>query len=268
MKKYKIGVLTDLRDNLKSSLKSTISLAKMIDAEIDVYYVKKATDIVSKESQLSAIRSINEDFMVTERKMKQLIAPIAEEYDININYHFSFGNVKSELQDFIVRSQPDIIILGKRKSKRISLIGDNITQFVLDFYKGAIMITDNQNVLEPYKEISLGLFNNIGTSLNFAFAKDLLGNSQQPLKSFKVLKTNNSSYDFKSENDTKEIEFVFEKSDNTIENLGSYLTKNNINLLCIDRDNDYTEMESGTVYLSELIKKLNVSLLLTGETKN
>ena len=40
----------------------------MIDGEVDFFCVKKPTDIVEKESQLSAIRTINENIMKLVKK--------------------------------------------------------------------------------------------------------------------------------------------------------------------------------------------------------
>ena len=132
--KYKILVLSDLKSTNGYILRSTISLANMINGDIHFLYVKKPTEIVEKDNQLSANRIINQMHSETDKKIKKLIDPISKEYDVNINYKYTFGNVKNEIENYIMDYQPDIIVLGKRKSNALNLVGDNITNFILNKY--------------------------------------------------------------------------------------------------------------------------------------
>jgi len=184
--KYKILVLADLNNNAKTTIKSSIGLAKMIDAEIEVFSVKKASEIVRSDNQLSAMRSISERSISLRDKMKNLIEPLSKQYDIRINSSYSMGNIKEEIGHYIDTKKPDIVVLGKRREKVIKLIGDRITPFILSKFKGVIMIANEKNIIEPNKEISLGLLNDLESSFNLEFAEDLIKNTQKPLKSFKI----------------------------------------------------------------------------------
>ncbi len=257
--KYKILVLSDLSSSSRMVLKSTVSLAKMIDGSIELFHVKKLTDIVEIENQLSAMRTINQEQNVTSNKIRDLIAPISKDYDVNINHTFSFGNVKHEIEEYIKEHQPDIIVLGKRKSKAFNLIGDNITDFVLKKHNGVIMIAADKNPIEPNEAISLGVLNGLERSFNLDFADDLIGHTQKPLKSFKIVKNSNTSEEIQNPSDKKIVEYVFEQGDNVIKNLSNYLSKNNINLFCLDRGKKNAN--------ENLINKLNVSLLVTSDLK-
>lgn len=53
-KQYKILVLTDLKDSPSTLLNNAVNLAKKVDGEIDLFSVQKFTDVVERESQLSA----------------------------------------------------------------------------------------------------------------------------------------------------------------------------------------------------------------------
>ena len=64
-KKYKIVVFSDLKKSLGNTLKSTLSLAKMLNGEIAIFHVKKATEVVTEDSHLSAIRSLNIEIWIT-----------------------------------------------------------------------------------------------------------------------------------------------------------------------------------------------------------
>ena len=259
--KYKILVLSDLNKSTSILLKGAISLAKMIDGNIDFLCVKKPSEIVEKENQLSAIRNINQEHFAIKKEIISLITPISNDYNININHTVSYGNVKSEIGNYIKEHKPDIIVIGKRKSKILNLIGDNITSFVFKKHKGVIMISANENALLPDKKLSLGILNEMEES--FEFAKDLMEHTQKPVKSFKVIKQSNTIKETTAVNNNENVEYVFEDNENTIDNLSNYLAKNNINLLCINREKKTNDKYSMKSDINNVINKLNVSMLLT-----
>jgi hypothetical protein len=268
-KQYKIVVLSDLTKSSGTILKSAVSIAKIINARIEMFSVKKPTDIVKMDNQLSARRTINSEHKTINRKMRNLAAPILEEYDMGITYSFEFGNVKNEIEEYLTDQKPDLVVLGKRKSKAFNLIGDGLTDFILNRYNGAIMIAAHNNKLEPNKEVTLGMLNNPKPPINLEFAEDLMQHARKPLKSFKIIKNTSSSQKQSLPEDRKTIEYVFEYSDNIIKNFSTYLSKNNINLLCMDRVKKHS---NATRHLTasdvkEVMGNLNVSLLISGEHK-
>lgn len=259
---YKILVLSDLKGDTESTLKSTISLAKMIDGDINFFHVKSATDVVEKENQLSAIRSINSEFKTINKKIQNLITPISKEYGMSINSKFSFGNVKNEINKYINELQPEIIVLEKRKSNSFNFIGDNITELVFKIHAGVIMIASDKNGLEPNQEIALGILNDLEISSNLEFADDLIGNSQGPLKSFKIGDSSNSKKESQITTDRKTVQYVFERNDNSMKNISNYISKNNINLLCVNRDE---KNDKNKTSLKDILGKLNVSILISAD---
>ncbi len=263
--KYKIVVLSDLKDSASITLKSTVSLAKMIDGDIEFFHVKKPTDIVEIDNQLSAIRSINEKHLATEKKIKKIIEPISEAYGVNISHKFSFGNAKTEIEKYLKESQPDIIVLGKRKPKLIKLVGDSITHFVLKNFNGVVMIAADKNALEPNKELSLGVLNGMEQTFNVEFAEDLMSHTQKPLKSFHITKNSDTSNASVSNNNKNVVEFVFEQGDNAINNLSKYLSISNTNLLFVDRSNTNSNKTILDSDIQSVMDSLNVSLLLGSE---
>ena len=260
--KYKIVVLSDLKDSAGITLKSTVSLAQIIDGDIEFVHVKSPTDVVERDNQLSAMRDINAKHLVTENTIKEAIKPISEEYGININYKFSFGNVKREIKKAIQDTQPDIIVLGKRKPRTIKLLGDSITQFVLKHYDGVVMIASEINALEPKGELSLGVLNGEVQTLNLDFTEHLMNHSQKPLKSFKILKKSNISDDVVNEGNKNLVEFVFEQGDNAINNLSKYLSMSKTNLLFVDRANNVAIKKLMGANIQSVVDSIDVSLLL------
>jgi hypothetical protein len=264
---YKILVLSDLKDTTDNILKSTVSLAKIIKADIEFFYVKKPTDVVDTESQLSAMRVINQEHIDIDKQIAAILNPINKDYGLNIKSNFTLGNVKNEIEKRIKSSKSDIIVLGKRKPNAIKFVGDNITDYVLKQHQGTILIAGNKNVLEPGYDLSLGVFNSEKESFNMAFSKDLVSHTKQPLKAFRIIenKTVSESNNTLKDNDT--VEFVFEKNDNTIKNLSNYLLKNNVNLFCLNRGVHSAKKASKALKpeVKEVINKLNISMLLTNE---
>ncbi|WP_431132713.1 universal stress protein [Psychroserpens mesophilus] len=259
---YKILVLSDLKKTTGAILKSSVSLAKMIDAEIAVFHVKNHTEIVDRENQLSAIRTLNEEHNNTKKEIEALVKTISKDYDVTIQGSYSFGKVKEEIRNQIELYNPDIIVLGQRNSNPLQLIGDSITRFILKEFKGSIMISGHKNGLIPDEKMTLGIFNGSDKIFNTTFSKDLITHSNTPLKSFKIVSSQEEIIKTTAQHKEQVVEYVFEQNANTMTTLSSYLLKNNINLLCVDR-NDATTKNTMNIPLKEVVSKLNISLLVS-----
>ncbi|WP_347373567.1 universal stress protein [Aequorivita sp. Q41] len=258
---YRILLLSDLKKPTESTLKSTVSLAKMIGGQIDFFHVKKPTDVVVGENQLSAIRNIKEEQHLIRKNIQQLITPISEEFGMPISYNFTIGNVKNEIADYIKETKPDIVVLGKRKPKRLKFIGDSITHFILTNFEGVVFIAAENNAIEPNKKVTIGLFNDVTHSFNIDFAAALLANTETTLKSFNILSKNDTGLN-KTTSSIPTEAYTFEQGDNAVKNVSKYIAVNNINLLCINRKNGVSLAESN---INEAMDTLNVSLLVNRE---
>ncbi len=235
MKKYKIVLLSDMKGDLSTKLKGIANFSKMVDANIAVLHVIKPSDLVKEENQLSAMRAINDEYGTTDKKIKSIVKTVSTEHEINIDYLLTLGNIKEEIGTYIGKQQPDIVVLGKKDSSPLPFLGDNITQFVLKKHDGAVLIADDDNLFEPNTNLSLGTLDDSGSNLNLEFSRDLMKHSQQPLKSFKIIKKSSAPKEKASSKPDSIIEYVFERSDNTIEKLPDYLERNNIGLLFVSR---------------------------------
>lgn len=260
--KYKILVLSDLKKTASTTIKSSVSLAKMIDAEIALFHVKKHIDIVDRDNQLSAIRTLNEEHNNTKKKMEALIHSVSEDYNVTITGSYSFGKVKEEIRNHIQITKPDIIVLGERDSNPLQLIGDSITRFILKEFKGIIMIAANENALEPNEKMMVGVLNDSNKFFKNKLSKDLITHTKAPLKAFKIINSQKEIINESFENEEKLIEYAFEQNADVMTTISSYLIKNNINLLCVDR-NDRNKKSKKETSLKEVLNKLNVSLLVS-----
>lgn len=254
--KYKILVLSDLKEHSKSTLKSSVSLAKMIDGEIDILHVQKPMDIVKGDNQLSAMRHINEKQLKAEKKIQGLINFFSQDKEVKINYALTFGKVQDEIVKHIADVNPDIIVLGQRKQNTFKIIGDSITQAVVKSFEGVIMIASPNSTLDANQDLSLGMLNHSDNNFKGNFTESILCKSTKPLKAFKISRS--SSKKVESMSGKKIIEYVFEQSDYAFKNLSNYLSKSKVDLLFIDRGSSTEESD-----LKQALNNINVSMLLT-----
>ncbi|MFD2915144.1 universal stress protein [Psychroserpens luteus] len=260
--KYKILVLSDLKKTENTILKNSVSLAKMIDAEIALFHVKKHIDIVGGDNQLSAIRALNEEHNTTKKTIDTSVNSYAKDYDVKIRGSYAFGKIKEEILKQIKSYKPDVIVLGQRDSNSLQLIGDGIIKFVLKEFKGYIMISSDENGLIPNEKMTLGVFNNSTKFFDTEFSKDVITHTQTPLKSFKIINSQKTDTKTVIEKEPKMVEYVFEQNSNALKTLSSFILKNNVNLLCVDRTENKTK-NTGEASLREVVNKLNVSLLVS-----
>ncbi|WP_179344449.1 hypothetical protein [Winogradskyella ursingii] len=255
--KYKILVLSDMENTLDSTLKSTISFAKMIDANIEFFYVKQPTEVVGSDSQLSAMRTMNKEFVVINNRLEALADSISKTNGVDVSYNHTIGNVKTEIKNRLTVSKPDMVIIGKRKPKALNFIGDRITDFIIKNYDGSVVVASEINSVEPDKEVALGFFNNNTDYTDLKFVNELLSHSKKPVTAFKIHSDLNNSID----NVAKTVEYTFDDNDKFMDNLKMYLKRSGVNLLCLDR-NETTEAKTNII---DLLDKIDVSLMVTSK---
>ncbi|WP_299212322.1 universal stress protein [uncultured Aquimarina sp.] len=276
--KYRLLVLVDLTQKSDTALKNAINLAKVINGTIEIFHVSPPADVVRYENQLSAMRAITETHITTEKKLLDLVLRISEEENVAITYNFTFGNVKNEIHDHIQKTNPDIVVIGKREKKLINFLEDGITKFLLKKHSGIIMITGKEKMVQPDSDISLGFYNNTDNVIDkntVKIVKDLNKQPENPIKFFSIRKKSASdkaklaiSRIKTACNFPNAVEYEFEESPYSIEGLSTYVYKNNVELLCIGRFNDnrgwLNKLVNRKSTMDNVIEKLNVSLLVTG----
>jgi hypothetical protein len=188
----------------------------------------------------------------TENQIKSVISVLSNEEKIRISHKISFGNLKDEINKQIKATKPDIIVLGKQKSKIFSFLGDNIIDFILKEFAGTIMITSDKITLKANSELSLGLLNENKNLPKNPFKKTLVSFALKPLKSFQI--HNNTQLKNEVANPEKIIEYIFEEGDNALRNIDNYLVKNKIQLLFVPRKKNK---------IGNLANHINCSLMLT-----
>lgn len=271
--KYRMLVLMDLSKASYAALQNAVNLAKLIDGSIEVFHVKSPTDVVKHENQISAMWAIDKERSTAKKKLEALVNNVADQENIPIIYNFIFGNVKHEVKEHIKKTNPDIVVMGKRKQKLVNFIGDGLTQYVLNNYNGGVFITGKDTIITPHDNLSLGFFNETGTEKSIQITEDLKRQSKNPVKLFYLRKNTVANIsETKRTQPEKEstakntITYEFEEGTNAIHGIISYISKNNIELLCMDRGNhekntigSFNRMTSN---IKEAINKINVPILV------
>ncbi len=254
-----ILVLSELKSTTQKVLESGVVLAKTIGGSIDFFGVKDAASVVEQDNQLSAMRTINQDYITTEKTIKSLTENISVKHGITITYSLALGNVKHEINDYIDKTKPDIIVLEKRKSNALNLVGNTITQFLLKQFKSSILFVDTNNTITKDNDLVLGFLNTSQTLPSSNILKCLANRAKTPIKSFSMGKAPLAA-NASTKNNFKTIDYVFEQNDDAINSISGYVTKNNINLLCIN--DSLSELKPQNSLTQQFINKFNTSVLI------
>ncbi len=259
---YKIAVLTDLSDNANDTIKSAVELSRLVNGSVDLLYTKSISDVVTSENQMSAMRSMDEAYGQARLKIRTLIKSASTSEDQKISHNIVFGNVKREIKKYLNDNNPDVVVLGKRKSRLINGLGDGITQYVLKHHKGEVMIAGQNTNLSSEAALSIGALNTSGVQANSGIANDLLAKQNGPLRAFNIVKTN-TKQPVEAVEKKNIVEYIFEEGTNTMKNVSNYINQYNVNLLWVDKSN---ALQKGIRTLNPefnvMINQLNAPILV------
>jgi nucleotide-binding universal stress UspA family protein len=263
--KYKVLVLSDLTDASVNVLKSAARIAEIIKGEIEIFHVRKPTKVVENESHLSAVRAIKDHYVLVDKKLKTVVASISESTRVKVNHFFAFGNIKNEIEAHIKKTQPDIVVLGKKMSNTPNFLGDNIFAFILKKFRGVVMVANNENVLESQTKLSLGLFNSTNLESDIPTINKIISNAEGPIRSFAVANTNEEPTAKGGTRKDSIVSYIFEKNDQTLNAMSNYMDRNKVNLLLVDRKSIFSSSSENVSIseLSELTATINIPLLLS-----
>lgn len=161
---YKILVLSDLKESSNPILIYAAKLANEIDAKVELLHVKGISDILYSENPLTVNEKINDIHNLMNKKMVDYVQPVSKHDNIDIETTFAFGNIKNTIENHIKTTNPDMIILGKSKTKRFKWLNNSLIDFVRNIYDGVIFEATQHSLIDEDGNISLdnlGLKNNI-----------------------------------------------------------------------------------------------------------
>ena len=234
-KPYTIAVLTDLKDPNRHLLKNGIGLAKKLGGEIALLHVKKPADVVRSENALSARRSMHATYVQTDNALMQLSRELSGKHGIPVRHTVAVGNIKQEINDFLDAVKPDVIVLGKRKPQAFGLLGDRVTDFVLNRFDTPVMIASETVSLHPDQSPAIGQLNGDGSVLQSHLAAKLMEQTEHPLVTFRFVSGTELPAPEVTPAPAPKIEYVFDSNANARNNLARYISKCKLDVLFTER---------------------------------
>lgn len=253
---YNILVLTDFSEAATIALRNASKLAKLVNGKLQAYYVQPLQKFAEEENQLSLGRNLRESYTQTLVKGQKLMKTIAEDEGIETFFSTESGNVKNCILNKLKNTNPDLVIIGKRTSNPLKLIGDRVTQFLIDECHTSILIGGKNKELHSFSDLSLGFY---GKTIEKDSVKIIESLLQKPhsVKYFGIRSL--MSKDIVDEVDTeKENTFMFpQQGMKAIEALTSYVVHAKTDLFCIPMQNS-----AGLQPVKEMVKRLNIPVLI------
>ena len=270
--KYRLLVLLDQPNSSHTALKNAVNLAKMVDASIEVFHVKLPTQVVRFDNQIAVMRELVEERAKTKKTMQRLVDTITDEEKIPIKYNFTFGNVINEVQKHIDKTQPDIVVVGKRKAKLVNFLGDGLTSHLLKNHRGGILISGNEGKPTSNDSISIGFLDDVLTKTKSPIAEDLKKCTDRPLKLFKINRADSKPIERIPFSKTKEyallpntIIFEFDNGMDISNSISKYIEKSKVGLLFVKRSkllNFGNSLKTITSQFQKTINKTNIPVLI------
>ncbi len=261
-KKYNISVLLDMSKSSEFVLKSAMELAKRIDGAIEVFHVKPTTNIIKGDSQLSAIRTLNQDDRSTRAELNDLISSMGEKENLPISYKLEYGNVKNRIRDYLALQKPDILVLGRHRAK-IGVLFESITDFVIDNVSNTnVLILGEDDKFHSFEDINLGIFGSELQDNDLEVIQDLKRDSEKPVRYFGISEEEelkNRVYPW-----NKTVSYKFSKGANALDGLVNYVSRTNTQLLCVPKKGSKSFMFKSSP-IKEVIRKVNVPLMILGK---
>ncbi|MGJ8665224.1 MAG: universal stress protein [Patiriisocius sp.] len=253
---YKLLVLIDNTTESHKTLMDAVDFAKLINGSIDVFQVEPPTSVVKFENQIASMRAIDKKRYDREKKLSEVASKIKNREGVPVISNFTFGNVKNEIKNRIDFTQPDIIVVGKRKKKLFGLFGDQLTKYLMNNYNGSVLISSNESGLTTFNDQSIGFLNTIDGIENIALVNDIRHHYKKPFKVFRNSIIDNLDT---KENETKNKAIVFEFN-NKETDMVNFISKNNLSLLCVDKSASIKgELKNA---IAKTIEKINVPVLV------
>ncbi|TAI48806.1 universal stress protein [Flagellimonas allohymeniacidonis] len=256
--KYFISVLMDSSKASHTALTNAVQLAKTLGGRVEVFYAKAPTDVVKFDNQLSAMRAIHEENRSSKNRIKNEIKAISQEEGLPISVKTGYGNLKTAVKDYVNSQTPDIIVLGRRKSKVTGFLTDGVTDFVINECPSHVLILGEDDKFHSFANISLGVFGNTLEEKDFEIVNDLKNNSSKPVRLFNI----------KSEEGTQELEsklqqtvsYVFSEGANAIDGLTSYVKRTKTELFCMPKRTKGKGFGANST--KQVMRKLDVPILI------
>lgn len=253
---YNFLVLTDFSDASNIALLNAAKFVKLTNGHIHAYHVQTSVPMAVEQNQITLKGRLRENDRQTLSKANKIISAIEEREGIKIEFSMDHGNVKNCVSNKVKETNPDLVFLGRRKSKFLDFIGDKVTQFVIDHCDTSVLISGSNHELHSFSDLSLGFF---GETIEKSELKivDHLNESTRSVKYFGIQSRVSAGETLDTVQKTP-TSFIFTQEGlKAIEALTSYVARTNTELFCIPKNNN-----SKLQPIKEMVNRLDIPILL------
>ncbi|SDQ75495.1 universal stress protein [Flagellimonas zhangzhouensis] len=246
MKTYHISVLLDLSKDSEIVLANAVGLAKAIGGVVEVFHVKSPTAFYKDDTSAK----VNLEVMVSKFRTKGALP---------INFIIKKGAVKKRVLEYVSSEQPDFLVLGKTR-RFSSVFGRSITDLVIKHTDHTnILLLGKDDELYSFKEMNLGIFGGGIKESGLQIIKNLNPKDDNPVRLFHIKKDKVSKT--KKYLGQKTISYVFSKGTNALDSMVNYVTKTNIQLLCVSKE-EGKHLWFKTSPIKAVIRKSKIPLMI------
>ena len=250
--KYRISVLLDMSKSSAFVLTSALELAKQIGGSLEVFHVNPNYSLNGGNGTKI------EDYDSSQAQIKELIINMGKQEQLSISYKLERGNVKHRVRDYLAMYKPDILVLGRRRP-RFGFFFESITDFVINQTRSTnVLILGEDDKFHTFKDISLGFFGDELKESDLEVIMDLTRNSEQPVRHFNISKDSPEKHVFPLHNS---VSYQFPKGVNALDGLVSYVSRTNIQLLCVPKKAGQRVMLTSNP-IKAVIRKTKIPLLI------
>lgn len=260
--KHKILAFVDITKPIETLVESTVNLATTYNAAVKFFYVKKPSDPTRTVNQLEIVRAMAAHQKASE-KLRNVLNRTRKQTDLPIYYDIVEGPVKKTITAEIQSFGPDMIVLGKRKPSVFRWLGNQVTELVLKNFDGPLLIAHPSKALRIEEQLSLGIINDVQGVIDHELTNRLLMHTKTPVKSFQIAGSE-SQMEQEAIGATPMIKFRFEDNPNALKSLTSYIHRNDVHLVCLNRNRKKKKKKNVT--LRDVLKNINTSMLMVGST--
>lgn len=196
-------LLTDFSETADIALKYAISLTKISHGNLQLFHVIRPDLVTRSDNPILALQTINSYHEQIETKLQSIVRSIEAE-GVSATYHFSIGNVNGEIARHLRLSEPDLVVIGKKKIRNRILGLGGTTNYLINKYTGSLLIASQKGEFRSDSTICVA-------------------GKMNTLNKYGLRESNRQHY--------------FEKAETPgdVPRLTEYISNRNIDLLCMDR---------------------------------
>ncbi|MFD0862056.1 universal stress protein [Sungkyunkwania multivorans] len=263
---YRLLVLTDLSEASERALRNAAQLAKVINGSVEALHVISIALVVDQENQVMAMRKLHKKYRKTKAMVREMVEKIAKTEDVSISTKIDYGNVKDIMLDYIKTAEPDIVVLGRRKSKVVDFIGDGITSYIIDNCQSNILISGDTQQFHSFSELSLGVYGKEIAAEGFEIIDHLHQKTNQPMRFFSIGEKEEATKGTEQESNNAQdrVSYVFVKGANALEGLANYVKHSDTRLFCIPRLSKSKSIwrKKEAVNVNTMVRLLDIPVLI------